>query len=328
MRKPPALDLSREQLERILDLHPDPFALVRHRDDVVVRCNVAYARSFDLSPEEVVGQRDSALLESVDREALRERLGRLERDGAYSLVERQIRKPDGRVRWVAASVALTEIDGELYRIGFGHDITERKRVEEALRISEEKYAAAFAAIPDGVALLGGQPEIRVLECNENLGRITGHDPREAVGKTVEELGLGGHAEDRESILKELAVTGKYTNHELWIEAKDGSERALLLSGRRLEIQGEDCFLVIAHDITEHKHLVDDRARLMRELQATLDSIETLRGVVPICAGCKKIRNDSGYWEQLEVYISDHSLAEFTHGLCPNCEHQALEELDQ
>ncbi len=55
-----------------------------------------------------------------------------------------------------------------------------------------------------------------------------------------------------------------------------------------------------------------------ELQKALDEIKVLRGIIPICASCKKIRNDEGYWEQIECYISDHSDAVFSHGICEEC----------
>ncbi len=59
-------------------------------------------------------------------------------------------------------------------------------------------------------------------------------------------------------------------------------------------------------------------RLNAELQEALAKIKTLKGLLPICASCKKIRDDEGYWHQIEVYIRDHSEAEFSHGLCPDC----------
>jgi len=60
-------------------------------------------------------------------------------------------------------------------------------------------------------------------------------------------------------------------------------------------------------------------RINQELKQSLETIKTLGGLIPICSNCKKIRNDDGYWQQLEVYIKEHSDAEFTHGLCPECE---------
>jgi hypothetical protein len=59
-------------------------------------------------------------------------------------------------------------------------------------------------------------------------------------------------------------------------------------------------------------------RLNEELQAALAKGKILSGLLPICASCKKIRDDKGYWQQVEIYIQDHSEAEFTHGFCPDC----------
>ncbi len=59
-------------------------------------------------------------------------------------------------------------------------------------------------------------------------------------------------------------------------------------------------------------------KLVEELTKALSEIKTLSGFLPICSSCKKIRNDEGYWEQLEAYITEHSGAEFTHSICPSC----------
>jgi len=60
------------------------------------------------------------------------------------------------------------------------------------------------------------------------------------------------------------------------------------------------------------------AEKVHQLQNTLEHVKMLRGIIPICANCKKIRDDKGYWNQVEVYIRDHSDAEFSHGICPEC----------
>jgi sigma-B regulation protein RsbU (phosphoserine phosphatase) len=65
-------------------------------------------------------------------------------------------------------------------------------------------------------------------------------------------------------------------------------------------------------------LQSELASRVKELQEALDQIERLEGILPICMYCKKIRNDQNYWQQVESYISQHSQAEFTHGLCPEC----------
>ena len=67
-----------------------------------------------------------------------------------------------------------------------------------------------------------------------------------------------------------------------------------------------------------KARTEELERANGELQLALDSIKTLKGLVPICAHCKSIRNDEGFWQVLEVYVTDHSEAEFSHGICPAC----------
>jgi phosphoserine phosphatase RsbU/P len=60
------------------------------------------------------------------------------------------------------------------------------------------------------------------------------------------------------------------------------------------------------------------AEQVRELRQALEQIKVLEGILPICSFCKKIRNDQGYWDQVEVYVSNHSEARFSHGICPEC----------
>ena len=62
----------------------------------------------------------------------------------------------------------------------------------------------------------------------------------------------------------------------------------------------------------------EKSKIIVELHNTLDEVKTLSGFLPICASCKKIRDDKGYWNQIEAYISEHSEAEFSHGICPEC----------
>jgi hypothetical protein len=63
----------------------------------------------------------------------------------------------------------------------------------------------------------------------------------------------------------------------------------------------------------------------RELEETLANVKVLRGLLPICAWCKKIRDDQGYWQQIESFIRDHSEANFSHGICPACAQKARKD---
>lgn len=69
---------------------------------------------------------------------------------------------------------------------------------------------------------------------------------------------------------------------------------------------------------ERKRAAQEREQLISELQEALARVKTLSGLVPICATCKKIRDDQGYWSQVETYVAKHSAAKFSHGICPDC----------
>lgn len=83
-------------------------------------------------------------------------------------------------------------------------------------------------------------------------------------------------------------------------------------GNLLAIEG------IASDITERKMEEMERNQLIRELKKALAEVKVLSGLLPICSFCKKVRDDQGYWKQIELYITEHSELFFTHGLCPDC----------
>ena len=91
-------------------------------------------------------------------------------------------------------------------------------------------------------------------------------------------------------------------------------------GRYLEL-----LPVVVQQVIEQRQLAEakrlaeeEKERLIVELQQALANVKTLSGLLPICASCKKIRNDDGYWTMVETYLSDHSEAEFSHGICPDC----------
>jgi K+-sensing histidine kinase KdpD len=79
-------------------------------------------------------------------------------------------------------------------------------------------------------------------------------------------------------------------------------------------------------VAERKRYEKERERLISELQKAFSEIKQLSGMIPICASCKKIRDDKGYWNQIEAYIRDHSEAEFSHSICPECAKELYPEV--
>ena len=72
------------------------------------------------------------------------------------------------------------------------------------------------------------------------------------------------------------------------------------------------------EIRIRKEAETEKEHLIKNLTHALEEIKTLQGLLPICSFCKNIRDDKGYWNQIEAYISEHSEAEFSHGICPEC----------
>jgi hypothetical protein len=75
---------------------------------------------------------------------------------------------------------------------------------------------------------------------------------------------------------------------------------------------------LTEEIEQRKKIEEEKETLIGELQEALVQVKTLKGLFPICASCKKIRDDKGYWNQIEAYLKDHSEAEFSHSICPDC----------
>ena len=123
-------------------------------------------------------------------------------------------------------------------------------------------------------------------------------------EVFEKFKQGEHTQRYETV--RLRKDGKYVTVSLTISpVKNASGQILGASS-------------IARDITERKREEAERVQLIHELTSALQRVKTLSGLLPICAACKKIRDDRGYWQSVEVYIRDHSDAEFSHSICPEC----------
>ena len=85
--------------------------------------------------------------------------------------------------------------------------------------------------------------------------------------------------------------------------------------------------MLAEEVKASTVSIDRYSTLVAELQAALADVKTLSGMLPICAWCRQVRNDKGYWTELESFISEHSGARFTHGICPTCVAKTEREAD-
>jgi hypothetical protein len=83
---------------------------------------------------------------------------------------------------------------------------------------------------------------------------------------------------------------------------------------------------IEEELTEAQAEIKRRIAAEAALQKALSEVKTLKGMIPICAGCKSIRNDEGFWERIETYLHNQTNAEFSHGMCPECQKKYYPDL--
>ncbi len=97
-------------------------------------------------------------------------------------------------------------------------------------------------------------------------------------------------------------------------------RIMYLNARKIVDTKQNSLIILLaiEDVTDRINAERALKEKNRELELALSEIKTLKGIVPICSFCKKIRDDKGYWEQVEVYVHDHSYADFSHSICPDC----------
>jgi PAS domain S-box-containing protein len=158
---------------------------------------------------------------------------------------------------------------------------------------------------------------RIKKWNENFEKISGYSAEDIV--TMKPLDFIVEA-DRPKIKDTIGQgfsQGK-TSVEARVLTHSGNMVPFLFTGFKY-IQDQRPYLIgVGIDISNRVKAEQDKAVLIEQLQASLSKIKKLSGLLPICSSCKKIRDDKGYWNQIESYIHEHSEAEFSHGLCPDC----------
>lgn len=202
--------------------------------------------------------------------------------------------------------------------GVTRDITEKKAAEQALLESEKRFRSLFYDAPVGHAL-NRLEDGWFLAVNDAFAAITGYTLDELNALTSWDLTPSTFAEQEAQKLASLRAVGRYGPYEKEYLHKDGRRIPVVLNGSLVhDPDGTELILSVVADITERKRGEAEREQLIRDLQQALDEVRTLGGMLPICSHCKKIRDDQGYWKQIEAYITAHSEATFTHGICPDC----------
>ena len=208
------------------------------------------------------------------------------------------------------------------------DITDQKKIEKNLRDSEKKFRAVAQSAKD--AIVSADNESTIAFWNQSAEEMFGYSEAEMIGKPITLL-MPERFKDAhlENMRQHVAGNGSPFIHrtlELVGLKKDGKEFPIELSIAAWTVGEESFYTGIIRDISERKQIEKERENLISDLQKALAKVKTLSGLLPICSSCKKIRDDKGYWNQIETYIHEHSGADFSHGICPECAQQLYPEV--
>jgi PAS domain S-box-containing protein len=192
-------------------------------------------------------------------------------------------------------------------------MVEQKR---ALKAAERRYQELFETMPAG--LFRCKPTGEILDANPPLASMLEYPGTNAM-QELNAKGLHLNPEDFTRWREGLERNGSIASIETQWRRADGGKRWVEIRAKALrDASGQPFYEGVVEDITARKEAEAEREKLIADLQEALAKVKTLSGLLPICASCKKIRDDNGYWNQIEVFIKEHSDAEFTHSFCPEC----------
>ncbi|MBX7150155.1 PAS domain S-box protein [bacterium] len=195
---------------------------------------------------------------------------------------------------------------------------DRDRIEQSLQQNEAYLNEILETSRDGILV---EEDEHVVYMNNAYAHLFGcSSPEELYGLHLSELAA---PEDIERLLEygRRRARGEEapTLYTFKIQRRDNRMPVELeASVSNFLHEKKHHIITFVRDITERRRSELERERLITDLQNALSKVKTLSGLLPICAACKKIRDDKGYWNQIEVYIEQHSEADFSHGICPDC----------
>ncbi|MGA2279991.1 MAG: PAS domain S-box protein [Verrucomicrobiota bacterium] len=292
--------------------------LVVDENGKIISSNRQFADMWGIASDIVASKSDERALESVmgklaDPEEFLNKVKHLYQ--ARNETSRdEIALKDGRT-FDRYSAPMLGPDERYYgRVWYFRDITERKRMEEKLR----ELSRAVEQSPASIVITDCAGNIEYV--NPRFIEITGYSLAEALGKNPRILKSGEKGPEAYRELWETITAGKEWRGEFHNKKRNGElywESASISPIRDLAGRVTH-FVAVKEDITARKQNEAERNQLILDLQDALANVKSLSGLLPICASCKKIRDDKGYWSQVESYIQKHSEARFSHGMCPDC----------
>jgi PAS domain S-box-containing protein len=195
---------------------------------------------------------------------------------------------------------------------------ELRRAQQELEASRNKYADLYDFAPVGYFTLDKKGAI--LEANLTGASMLGIPRSRLMNQAFSQYVAVSSSDSFNVYFNKVLNNTKRGRCEVQLLKADGTEcyaqlEILAIADNNKTSGG---FRMIVIDVTERILAEIEKEKLFIELQQAMEDVKKLSGMLPICSSCKKIRDDQGYWKQIEAYITEHSEAEFSHSICPEC----------
>ncbi|WP_236217945.1 bifunctional diguanylate cyclase/phosphodiesterase [Pseudomonas rhodesiae] len=265
-----ALQLSEQKFASVFQQCPDILVIARFSDGRLLEVNKAFEDQIGLSAAQVLGKTATELnIWGID-DAGPDLLHRVQTTSIRNL-EMSFRRSNGQVFTGLISAEPFQLDTVEAIVVVVRDITQLKETQQQLQTSEEKFAKAFHASPDGL-LLSRQRDGLLIEVNEGFSRITGFTAATSIDQTALELGIWVDLNERKHLLELMRRDGFVRDFICHIRRADGLIRLCELSSRPLPIGDEDCMLTIARDTTERQLMQEKLQQAATVFESTAEGV--------------------------------------------------------
>jgi PAS domain S-box-containing protein len=322
-------EVSAALAEREAVLESSPVGIARVKDRRIVWANGRMAEIFGHKLAELTGSSTRILYE--DERQWREapgRSGSIMASGSIFFEVQELARKDGSLFWAANTGRLLDPgDPSVGSIWTFQDVTEQHLAEQALAESEERYRRLAEHVTDVIWTMD-LTTMQYTYISPSIMGLRGMTVEDAMAEPIE----------RSLTVESLERTGRYMSlvgrpgglgppsgaaslTDIFDQpCADGTIKHVEITFTPiLEADGVmTSVLGVSRDVTARVEAESERERTASELRDALDHVRTLSGLLPICAYCHRIRNEGGDWERLENYISGHTDAQLSHGMCPEC----------
>jgi len=197
------------------------------------------------------------------------------------------------------------------------------RTEENLRRSEKRLRDIASSLGEGIYLMNEQGQVTFM--NPEAERLLGWTEAELINKNIHDIVHNRKPDGTPLALEDCMMRGViktgvtyFSRDEMFIRKNGATFPVAVISAPMLE-DGKIIGAISAFsDISETKRMEQKQKKLILQLENAVATIKTLHGILPVCASCKKIRDEKGDWKEIESYIGEHTDAQFSHSVCPEC----------